>query len=315
MVAGAQIAKRDSQEAIPKIPGRRAQWGREDPIAVDWKRYSAHLSAHEEREFAPFVHELIARAFAVIRPLFLSGTRVHTKADASPVTAADRKTEAALRRHIEKRYPTHGIVGEEYGVRQGERYRWILDPIDGTKAFISNCFLFGTLIALERDDGEGYRPVLGCIAHAAAGWALVGHVRRTTLFGSDGIERRARVRAARPLAQSTVLATSIPGLPQEDSDPSALRVVQASALARTWGDCFGYFALATGGADAMLDPVLSYWDVAAVVPVVEGAGGRVSSWRGGDPLREPSLIASSGALHEEILALLRNASTDTAFQP
>ena len=282
---------------------------------MDWTRYSAPLSADEQREFVPFMHELIGRAFRVIRPFFLTGTRVHIKADASPVTAADRRAEAELRRHIEKRYPRHAIVGEEFGERKGGRYRWILDPIDGTKAFISNCFLFGTLIALERDDGGGYRPVLGCIAHAAAGCALIGHRARTTLFTADGLQRRARVRAPRPLDQATVLATSVPGLGEEDSDPLALAVVRRAALVRTWGDCFGYFALSTGGADAMLDPVLSYWDVAAVVPVVEGAGGRVSSWQGADPLRNPSLIASSGALHDEILALLRDASARDSSPP
>jgi len=282
---------------------------------VDWMRFSALLSADEEREFAPFLHELIGHAFFVIRPFFLTGTRVHIKADASPVTAADRKAEAALRGHIERRYPQHGIVGEEYGERKGGRYRWILDPIDGTKAFISNCFLFGTLIALERDDGEGYRPVLGCIAHAAAGCALIGHRAHTTLFTSDGVQRQVHVRAPRRLEEATVLATTVPGLREEGSDPLALAIVQRAALVRTWGDCFGYFALATGGADVMLDPVLSYWDVAAVVPVVEGAGGRVTNWQGGDPLRSPSLIASSGPLHEEILALLRSASTSGSSSP
>ncbi len=282
---------------------------------MDWMRYSAPLSADEEREFTPFLHELIGRAFCVIGPFFLTGTRVQIKADASPVTAADRKAEAELRRDIERRYPQHGILGEEYGERKGGRYRWILDPIDGTKAFISNCFLFGTLIALERDDGEGYRPVLGCIAHAAAGCALIGHRARTTLFTRDGLQRPVRVRAPRPLEEATVLATSVPGLREQDSDALALAVVQRAALVRTWGDCFGYFALATGGADAMLDPVLSYWDVAAVVPVVEGAGGRVTNWQGTDPLRNPSLIASSGALHEQILAVLRNPSASATSSP
>jgi len=276
---------------------------------VQWTRYSAALSAPEEREFAPFVHELIGCAFSIIGPLFLADTQVQIKSDATPVTAADRGTEAALRRLIEARYPGHGIVGEEFGVRQGGHYRWILDPVDGTKAFVSNCFLFGTLIALERDDGDGYRPVLGCIAHAAAGVALVGHRDRTSLFRMDGTQRRVSVRASRPLAQATVLATSLPGAREPGSHPSALPVLQRAALARTWGDCFGYFALATGGADAMLDPTLSYWDVAAIVPVVEGAGGRVSSWRGANPLEELSLIATSGTLHEEILSLIRGESS------
>jgi myo-inositol-1(or 4)-monophosphatase len=266
--------------------------------------YSAPLDAREQAEFVPFVQELIGCAFGVIEPLFLAELGVETKADATPVTVADREAEAALRRRIDTRYPAHGIVGEEFGEKPGRSYRWILDPIDGTRAFIHNCFLFGTLIALERDDGAGYRPVLGCIAHAAAGVALIGHGAGSTLYHRDGRQRAARVRPARPLARSTVLTTSPPGSAEQGSVAATARVTGRAALARTWGDCFGYFSLATGGADAMLDPQLSYWDIAAVLPVIEGAGGRVSSWNGGDPLRERSLIASTGELHDEILGVL-----------
>jgi len=271
---------------------------------MNHRRYCAPLESREEREFVPFMHELIGRAFAVIEPLFLSGIGVETKADATPVTMADRSAEAALRQQIGARYPGHGIVGEEFGEAPGRHYRWILDPIDGTRAFVHNCFLFGTLIALERDDGAGFRPVLGCIAHAAAGVALIGHGGATTLYRRDGSQRAARVRTPRPLAQSTVLTSSPPGSAEQGSAAGTAQVTRSAALARTWGDCFGYFSLATGGADAMLDPELSYWDIAAVLPVIEGAGGRVSSWSGGDPLQHGSLIASTGPLHEEILAIL-----------
>jgi myo-inositol-1(or 4)-monophosphatase len=267
-------------------------------------RYSATLDAREESEFVPFVHELIACAFAIIEPLFLADLAVQTKADATPVTAADRGAEAALRERIQARYPAHGVVGEEFGEHAGKGYRWILDPIDGTRAFINNCFLFGTLIALERHDGETYRPVLGCIAHAAAGVALIGHAGATTLYRRDGSARPARVRAGRPLAQSTVLTSSPPGSAEQGSVGATRDVTQRAALVRTWGDCFGYFSVATGGADAMLDPQLSYWDIAAVLPVVEGAGGRVSGWNGGDPLRELSLVAGTPAVHAEMLAIL-----------
>src|SRR5690554_3864016 len=110
-------------------------------------RYSAPLSRQEAREFIPFMHELVGTAFEVIRPRFLAGTRVVTKADDSPVTAADRGAERAMRSLIEQRYPAHGVLGEEYGVRKGDgSYRWILDPVDGTRAFVTNCFLFGTLV-------------------------------------------------------------------------------------------------------------------------------------------------------------------------
>ena len=255
----------------------------------------------------PFMHELTSIAFATIRPFFLSGATVSSKSDESPVTQADRNAEAAMRRLIEKRYPRHSILGEEHGVKDGRDYRWVLDPIDGTRAFITNSFLFGTLIALERWEHEAYRPVLGVIGHCAAGVALIGHPRGTTLYASDGSTRRAQVRPCTRLEDATVLVTSH-WTKNEQPAANAERIEQIigrAKLYRTWGDCFGYFALATGAADLMLDPRLGYWDVAAIVPVVEGAGGVVSSWSGGDPLAEPSLIASAGALHQITLSMLR----------
>ena len=275
---------------------------------TEWRneRYSALLSAAEQREFVPFVHELIATAFATIRPLFLSGATVSTKSDASPVTLADRNAEAAMRRLIEQRYPEHAIVGEEHGVKDGRHYRWVLDPIDGTRAFITNCFLFGTLIALERWEHDTYRPVLGVIGHPAAGVALIGHLHGTTLYASDSSSQRVQVRRCEQLEDATVLATSHWTSNEQPTSHGARieKIVKGAKMYRTWGDCFGYFALATGAADLMLDPKLEYYDVAAIVPVVEGTGGVVSSWSGGDPLAELSLIASAGALHPIVLSLL-----------
>ena len=268
------------------------------------RRYSAPISPAERREFVPFMHVLIGSAFDVIKPLFLRGVTVDAKADATPVTAADRGAEAAMRRAIEHRYPQHGIVGEEFGVKAGRRYRWILDPVDGTRAFISHCFLFGTLIALERDDGGGFAPILGAIAHPAAGVALIGHRDGTRLYTVDGAERAARVRRCARIEDATVLATTHWETGEQRGGEASAALIRRARLYRTWGDCFGYFALATGGADVMLDPSLAYWDVAAIVPVVEGAGGRVSSWSGGDPLAELSLIATAGPLHEAVLQLL-----------
>ncbi len=272
--------------------------------------YSAALTRAEEREFVPFAHELVGIAFQTIRGYFLQGAAVQTKSDASPVTLADRNAEAAMRALIERRYPDHGIIGEEHGTKDGSRFRWILDPVDGTRAFISNCFLFGTLIALERDDGAGFRPVLGVIAHSTPGLALVGYRDSCTLYASDGSSRAARVRECGRLADATVLATTHWST-GEQHVTNAQRIealIRGAKLYRTWGDCFGYFALATGGADLMLDPRLAYWDVAAIVPVVEAAGGRVTAWDGGDPLAQPSLIASAGPLHDEVLPLLNDSA-------
>jgi histidinol phosphatase-like enzyme (inositol monophosphatase family) len=286
---------------MDKLPARSAV----SPPA----RYSAPITPAERRALIPFMHVLIGTAFAVIRPLFLRGVAVSAKSDATPVTAADRGAEAAMRREIERRYPEHGIVGEEYGEKKGRTYRWILDPIDGTKAFISNCFLFGTLIALERDDGGGFAPILGAIAHSSAGVALIGHRGETRLYAADGSERRVRVRGCERIEDATVLATTHWQTGEQAGGQGIAALVRRARLYRTWGDCFGYFALATGGADVMLDPTLAYWDVAAIVPVVEGAGGQVSSWSGGNPLAEPSLVATAGPLHDEVLRQLRTPNS------
>ena len=281
---------------------------------MSFARYSAPLSEAERAEFVPFTHELIKIAVSIIRPLFLAGTEVIIKGDTTPVTAADRGAEAAMRALIEARFPLHGILGEEFGETPAvaePRYRWVLDPVDGTRAFITHCFLFGTLIALEKDDGKGYRPVLGAIAHPAAGLALIGHRDETRLFASDGSERIARVRDCARIESATVLSTTHWSTSEQRGAKNAAHIGRLTARAklyRTWGDCFGYFAVATGGADVMLDPVLAYWDVAAIVPVIEGAGGRVTSWDGGDPLGQPSLIATAGPLHELVLEQLHGQS-------
>jgi myo-inositol-1(or 4)-monophosphatase len=259
------------------------------------------------------MHELVGVAARVIKPLFMTGTVVIDKSDASPVTQADRGAEEALRQRIEARYPAHAILGEEFGTKDGaagNRYRWVLDPVDGTRAFITNCFLFGTLIALERwvedERGAGFRPVLGCIAHPAANLAVIGHAGGAQLRADDGSSRAVRLRECNRLADATVLLTSLPDIGEQKAANTQRigEVLRRAKLARTWGDCFGYFALATGGADVMLDPQLAYWDVAAIVPVIEGAGGGVTSWTGADPLASPSLIACGPALQAELLRLL-----------
>jgi len=273
---------------------------------VTQRRFSAALADDEAREFVPFVRELNDVAVKTIRRYFMSGTAVATKSDASPVTLADRRAEEEMRGLIEGRYPEHGVIGEEHGTKSGARYRWVLDPVDGTRAFISHCFLFGTLIALERDDGDGFRPVLGVISHAAAGLTLIGHGDRCALHSTDGSARQVNVRPCDKLTDATVLTTThwSTGEQRAMNSERIEQIVRVARLYRTWGDCFGYFALATGGADLMLDPVLAHWDVAAIVPVVEAAGGVVTSWLGGDPVTQPSLIASAGGIHEAVLQLL-----------
>lgn len=264
----------------------------------NFPRHSATLDHAERDEFVPFIHELAAISTAIIRRHYLQGTAIELKGDDTPVTAADRRTEEVMRLLIAQRYPDHGILGEEYGMQRPDaRYRWVLDPIDGTKAFVSNCFIFGTLISLLRDG----RPILGAIAHPLTGHVLVGLGGGPTLLGDRVMHTR---RCAR-IEDATLLTTSHWEMVDHRVGPAFEPLSRRARLYRSWGDCHGYFQVATGGADLMIDPVLKSWDICALVPVIEGAGGRVTGIDGGDPLTASDLLASGDpSLHAEVLRLL-----------
>ena len=189
------------------------------------------------------------------------------------------------------------------------RYRWILDPVDGTRSFITNSFLFGTLVALERDDGAGFRPILSSVSHPAARVRTIGSLSGTQLYYDNGLKpmvRDLRVRPCDHLWQATLLTTSHWTTPEQKGDVRMQKIIDSVKLYRTFGDCFGYFAVASGGADIMIDPDLSYWDVAALLPVVEGAGGTLTSVSGGNPLTELSAVCTAGGIHGEVIALLNS---------
>jgi histidinol phosphatase-like enzyme (inositol monophosphatase family) len=265
----------------------------------DAPRFSGTLDRAERDEFLPFVHELAAVSTAVVRRYYLQGTAVELKGDHTPVTAADRRAEEVMRLLIAQRYPDHGILGEEHGMERPQaRYRWVLDPIDGTKAFVSNCFIFGTLISLLRDG----RPILGAIAHPLTGHVLVGLGGGPTLLGDR--EMRVRSSCAR-LEDATVLATGHWEMVARPDGAAFEALTRRARLYRTWGDCHGYFQVATGGADVMFDPLLKAWDICALVPVIEGAGGRVTAIDGSDPLHATDMVASNGAFHDELIRLMK----------
>ena len=258
--------------------------------------FSAFCDATEEAEFVPFIKELAGASGELIQRYYMSGTGVETKADATPVTEADRGAEALMREMIERRYADHGVIGEEYGeTRADARYRWILDPIDGTKSFISHCYLFGTLIALLRDG----RPILGAIHTPLMQHLIIGTGREARLN-----DKPVCVRDCRRVEDATLLTTSHWDVFQHQNGAAFEALARRARMYRTWGDCFGYLLVATGGADIMLDPIVSPWDIMALVPVIEGAGGRITDWQGNDPVRGQSLIASAGPLHDELVRLL-----------
>lgn len=275
--------------------------------------YCGDCSAEEFQQFEPSFRQLITLANTEILPRFLCGVAVLEKSDHTPVTAADRGAEKVMREWIEQNYPHHGIYGEEFGIKEptGEypHYRWILDPIDGTKNFITNAFQFGTLIALEKDDGKAFKPLMGVISHPQVGAWLIGDGKKTILHLSDNQEIPCEVRNTTELNQATLLTSSHWTTPEQHGGKEMQDLIDSVKLYRTWGDCFGYFAVATGGADIMIDTELNYWDVAAVVPVIEGAKGVIVSKTGGNPLKELSAVAACPALIDKVLAVLNKTDS------
>ncbi len=226
-------------------------------------------------ELAPHVllaHRLADAAGAVIAPLFRTPIGVDDKADASPVTIADREAELRMRAMIAAEAPGHGVLGEEHGAdRTDAEWVWVLDPIDGTKAFVTGMPIFGTLIALCHR-GE---PVIGIIDQPITRERWVG-VRGA---GSTWNGRPIRARACARLADAYMYSTA-PSMFEGDDAPRHARLASRVKLARYGGDCYAAGLVALGFADLMVEAMLKPYDWCALVPVVEGAGGRVTGWRG-----------------------------------
>lgn len=231
------------------------------------------------------------QAGAVTLRWFRQGTAldVERKGDDSPVTIADRSAEVMLRELIEAQFPDDAILGEEYGDKPGKSpYRWILDPVDGTKSFIAGIPLYVTLVAVMKDDvpliGVIYAPATGEIVYSAIGgptWYAVG----------DGEPTIARVSNTERLAEATFVTTesSKYGRIAEGRARAIYQHLESSCrLTRTWGDGYGFMLVATGRADMMIDSFIKLWDAAALLPVVVGAGGHYSDWKG-----EPSVYTGN----------------------
>ena len=235
---------------------------------------------------------------------------VEHKSDDSPVTAADRAAERLLRERIEAKYPEDAILGEELGERPGtSSFRWIVDPIDGTKSFITGVPLYTTLVGLLEQTPEGQRSVLGVIyapaldelVYAASGggaWhevcggpATAAHVSSVDQL-SDGVFLTSEVRS---------FSTGRPA----DAMETYLKLQNTARLARTWGDAYGYLLVATGRAEAIVDPILSLWDTAALQPILEEAGGTFTDWEGRPTVHGGEGIGTNRHVLDEVLAITR----------
>lgn len=226
---------------------------------------------------------------------------VTLKEDRTPVTVADREAESVLASRLLGEFPDDAFLGEESGERVGSSgYRWTVDPIDGTKSFVQGVPLFGVLVGLEDPSGE---PVVGVACLPALNELVVAGRG----MGCRWNGRRCRVSDVSRIEDSCVVYTSRRTF-EETSRLEALRSVQERArLCRNWGDCYGHLLVATGRAEAMLDPVLSDWDCLALLPILEEAGGTFTDWTGRRTARGRSGISTNGRVLSELQSLLGNS--------
>ncbi|HET9910387.1 MAG TPA: inositol monophosphatase family protein [Anaerolineales bacterium] len=259
--------------------------------------------------YLTFARQLVQRAGQITLGYYNQGIRHDMKSDETPVTAADRATEEFIRSEIEKTYPTHAIVGEEFGESPSPRgrgargeggnpFRWIIDPIDGTKSFMKGVPFYSVLLALEI---EGVSRV-GAVCFPAL---------NETLCAADGLgcwwnDKQTRVSEVTNLKQSVFTYTSWSGFRTKKRLPVFENLHKECFFGRSWGDAYGYHMVATGRAELMLDPTASIWDVAPYPPIFREAGGFFGSWNGEEGHTHGEGLACNAALKSRVLELTRS---------
>jgi myo-inositol-1(or 4)-monophosphatase len=257
------------------------------------------LNAAEITQYQYFAERLADAAAVAIKPYFRSQLQVDDKGGRlfDPVTLADKAAERAMRELILSEFPEHGILGEEEDAVAGSvPLTWVLDPIDGTRAFITGLPLWGTLIALN----DGTRPVIGVMNQPFTGERFVGTPEGAWLNGAP-----LKTRACASLSKARVMCTS----PQILDTPERLaafeRIAKQAQLVRFGGDCYAYCMLASGFIDVIIEASLQPYDVQALIPIIEGAGGVMTSWNGGDAQNGGAIIACGDkALHAQLIQQL-----------
>jgi myo-inositol-1(or 4)-monophosphatase len=255
------------------------------------------------RELLDFAIDVATQAGQQALGYYRSGVTVEWKPDQSPVTAADRACEELLRRSIEHHFPDHAIVGEELGeTDRDSRHRWFIDPIDGTQSFIRGVPLWGVLLGLEIDAdmvvGVVNLPALGEIVTAATG------------LGCSRNGRPTRVSAVGRLDQALVAFTDPRALASRRPDAWA-RLQARTRLQRGWGDCYAHCLVATGRAEVALDPIVSAWDCAPLLPILREAGGTFTDWDGRVTIDGGSAISTNGGLFEEVMRVINGQGIST----
>jgi histidinol phosphatase-like enzyme (inositol monophosphatase family) len=228
--------------------------------------------------------------------------QIERKSDLSPVTIADRSAEELLRQRIAASLPADGILGEEFGGTTGTSgFNWILDPIDGTKSFISGVPLFGTMVAIEHEQ----KALAGLVYIPALDEGVYGSVGNGAWhFRGNEPPRPSRV-SQKQLADGLFVTSQLDSFAVRGAVTAFESVQKAAYITRTWGDCYGYFLVATGRAEVMIDPILNVWDAAAVQPIVEEAGGSFTDWQGNPTIYAGEAVGTNGVVYEQVLAILR----------
>jgi len=251
---------------------------------------------NELNELKNFSKILADESGKIILRYFRSKVNIETKNDESPVTIADKKAEEIMRLLIGKEFPDHGILGEEFGVtNESAVYQWILDPIDGTKSFITGTVTFGTLIALLKNG----QPVFGVINQPVLNEFLIGDNESAEVNNVQ-----VKVRECGKIENATLLTTDHLNIEKFQNAKAFENLMRRVKMYRQWGDCYGYYLVATGFADIMIDPIMSVWDTMALIPIIRGAGGKITDYQGNDPVRGNSTVATAGNIHEDVISEL-----------
>lgn len=256
-------------------------------------------------DFAGFVEELAKVAGDAIRPFFRTTLGVENKSKLGafdPVTEADRAAETAMRRLIKKTFPAHGIVGEEFGDdNPGAAYVWVLDPIDGTKSFISGMPAWGTLIGLMKDGA----PVYGMMHQPFIGEWFSGDGASARYRGPAG-DRKLKARFCASLKEALLYTTS--PLLMSDAERALFQKVEAGVRhSRYGGDCYSYCMIAAGHIDLVIESGIKPFDIIPLIPIIEGAGGVITTWSGESAYKGGCIVAAGDKrVHAEALKLLQD---------
>lgn len=294
----ASISENVSSEAAQTAQGETKNPG-ESQKGLDWEA----VSPSDFAKRIEFGLRLATEASKVTLKYFRTDSfRVERKNDRSPVTLADKQAEETVRKLLESHYPEDAILGEEFGGIAGTTpFEWIIDPIDGTKSFISGVPLYSTLVGLT------YRgqPVLGVISIPALGELILGVQGLGAWYGMASHENRDRpvlnrtyVNQVDNLGDGLFLTSQVDNFDRRGAQSAYQNLESMAYVSRSWGDGYGYLLVATGRAELMVDPIVNPWDVAAVAPVITEAGGKFTSWSGIEDIRAGHCLASNGKVHD-----------------